>query len=102
MDQIGRFKYKVFFSSDKDRKQIVELTTTNGEKLVDLNEIQNEIISFYKSPMGTAATSTKAVNKSIMKQGPTLNHQQRVMLCSKMKDWPQLVMTKLHELMGIM
>jgi len=53
---------------------------------VDPDAIQNEIITFYKSLMGTAQVSTTAVSKSIMKQGPTLNHSQQMALCVEVTE----------------
>ncbi|KAH0653316.1 hypothetical protein KY289_030994 [Solanum tuberosum] len=36
--------------------------------------------------MGTAQVSTTAVSKSIMKQGPTLNHSQQMALCVEVTE----------------
>lgn len=50
------------------------------KRFVDPDEIQNEIITFYKSLMVTASVSTTAVSESILKQGPTLNQSQQMAL----------------------
>lgn len=70
----------------RDRKQIVELTTDGGAKLVEPAAVSEEIISFYKSLMGPAPVHTTAVNKNIMKTGPTLSHAQQLALCAKVTD----------------
>lgn len=36
----------------RHKKQIVELTSLNGTKIVELAAIQNEIITFYQSQRG--------------------------------------------------
>ncbi|KAG5625986.1 hypothetical protein H5410_011204 [Solanum commersonii] len=50
----------------RHRKQIVELTTVVGVKIVESDEIQKEIITFYQSLMGTAMTNITAVNDLLM------------------------------------
>lgn len=46
-----------------NRKQIMELNSTIGIKLIDPKDIKEEIINFYKGLMGTAAHTLPAVNR---------------------------------------
>ena len=46
----------------------------NGQMLYDPQEIQEELVMFYKSLMGSSAG--KAINAKVMKRGPTLTKQQ--------------------------
>lgn len=65
----------------KDRasgKNITTLTALNGAVLAEPKSIKKEIVDFYKSLMGTAATSLPAVNIQILITAPQLNHQQAV------------------------
>ncbi|XP_055825498.1 uncharacterized protein LOC129894027 [Solanum dulcamara] len=60
--------FTVVMNERRYKKQIVELTSANGEKLVEVAAIQKETITFYQSLMGTAFQSTIAVNKNITKK----------------------------------
>lgn len=51
-----------------------------GDKLTDKNAIREEIISFYKSLIGTTTYSLPAVNREIIKKGSVLNHRQQIEL----------------------
>nr|XP_009608206.1 uncharacterized protein LOC104102245 [Nicotiana tomentosiformis] len=80
---------KYFTAVMKDRtqrKQITEITTLLGDKLTDPEAIKIEIADFYKRLMGSAVNSLHAINRSYMKNGPTLSHQQRVDLCAEITD----------------
>ncbi|XP_060195411.1 uncharacterized protein LOC132624686 [Lycium barbarum] len=83
--QLGDSNNKYFSAVSKERnhrKQIMEITSLTGQKLHDYEEIKQEFVNFYKSLMGSSAHSLPAVNKIIMKKGPTLTHQQRLRLCA--------------------
>lgn len=58
--QLGDANNKYFSAAIKERfhmKQIQELTSLNGAKLTQQEEIKEEIQRFYKSLMGSAAQS---------------------------------------------
>nr|XP_033508779.1 uncharacterized protein LOC108943014 [Nicotiana tomentosiformis] len=87
--QLGDSNSKYFTAMMKDRsqeKQIIKTTTLLGDKPTDLDAIKREIVDFYKSLMGTAATTLPAINKTYMKHGPTLSHQQRVDLYTEVTN----------------
>nr|XP_009804541.1 PREDICTED: uncharacterized protein LOC104249756 [Nicotiana sylvestris] len=62
------------------RKNITILTTLNGAVLTDPKSIKREIVDFYKSLIGTVATTLLVINMQILKNGPQLNHQQAMEL----------------------
>nr|XP_016453422.1 PREDICTED: uncharacterized protein LOC107777786 [Nicotiana tabacum] len=87
--QPGDSNSKYFTAVMKDRsqeKQIIKTTTLLGDKLTDLDAIKREIVDFYKSLMGTTATTLPAINRIYMKHGPTLSYQQRVDLYTEIID----------------
>jgi len=58
------------------RKQIMELNTLARNKIIDPKAIKDEIITFYRSLMGTSAKELHAINRLIMQKGPKSTHQQ--------------------------
>ncbi|XP_019224481.1 PREDICTED: uncharacterized protein LOC109206146 [Nicotiana attenuata] len=87
--KLGDSNSKYFSAMLKERnqrKQIKELTALDGQKLNDADKIKHEIIEFYKSLMGTAATNLPSINREIMKQGPVLSQQQRRQLVAEISD----------------
>ncbi|KAH0698461.1 hypothetical protein KY284_012676 [Solanum tuberosum] len=84
--KLGDSNTKYFSAVCKERsnmKQIMEITSLNGQKLHDPKKIKDEFVSFYKSLMGSSTSTLPAVNKYIMKTGPTLIHQQQLQLCAE-------------------
>ncbi|KAG5583273.1 hypothetical protein H5410_053900 [Solanum commersonii] len=63
-----------------------EILTIGGAKLVTQESIQEEILSFYKSLMGSTNASLPSINRLIMKTGPTLTQQQHKNLCAMVND----------------
>ncbi|XP_060216429.1 uncharacterized protein LOC132643909 [Lycium barbarum] len=70
----------------RQQKQIIELTSLTRQKLTDTKAIQEGIIQFYKSLMGTSAYSLPVVNKTTMSNGPVLSHHQQVELCKEITN----------------
>ncbi|XP_019237290.1 PREDICTED: uncharacterized protein LOC109217490 [Nicotiana attenuata] len=78
--KLGDSNNKFFSAVIKERqqrKQIEELQAIAGGNLTTQAAIKEEIIVFYKSLMGTRAQVLPAVDKMIMKEGPTLTQQQQ-------------------------
>ncbi|KAH0686276.1 hypothetical protein KY289_017034 [Solanum tuberosum] len=69
-----------------NRKQILILTSLTGVILSEQKDIKEEILTFYKSLLGSAAQTLPAVNSVIMRKGPVLNHQQGLQLCRPVTD----------------
>ncbi|XP_019225096.1 PREDICTED: uncharacterized protein LOC109206700 [Nicotiana attenuata] len=74
--------FSAIVKEKKWQKQIVEINALAGGKLTNKNAIREEIISIYKSLMGTTSYSLPAVSREILKKGPVLNHQQQIELCA--------------------
>ncbi|XP_019225971.1 PREDICTED: uncharacterized protein LOC109207494 [Nicotiana attenuata] len=84
--RLGDANSKYFSAIMKERRQrkvITELVNAFGDRLTYDHQIQEEIITFYKSLMGSAATQLPAVNKQVMKNGPVLNHMHHIGLCAE-------------------
>ncbi|XP_075080184.1 uncharacterized protein LOC142165723 [Nicotiana tabacum] len=76
--QLGDSKTKYFSVVVKERNQkkhIREITSLNGVKLIEPKDIQDEIVKFYKSLMGSIFQRLPAINRLNMKRGPTLSQQ---------------------------
>nr|XP_016443798.1 PREDICTED: uncharacterized protein LOC107769130 [Nicotiana tabacum] len=87
--KLGDSNTKYFSAILKERnqkKQIKELISLDGQNLNDVEKIKYEIMKFYKSLMGSAAQTLPAINREIMKQGPTLSQQQRIQLCAEVTE----------------
>lgn len=83
--KLGDSNTKYFSAVCKERsnrKQIIKITSLNGQKLHDLEKIKDDFFSFYKSLMGSTTSTLPAINKYVMKTGPTLTHQQQLQLCA--------------------
>lgn len=81
MDPTKGFEYKIFLSCgqrEKSDKLIKEITSLEGVNLTESKDIQEEIVKFYKSLMGSSAKELPAINRMNMKDGPTLSHQQKL------------------------
>ncbi|XP_019234473.1 PREDICTED: uncharacterized protein LOC109214949 [Nicotiana attenuata] len=77
--RLGDANSKYFSAVVKEKRQrkvITELQDSFGNKITDQQQIQAEIISFYKALMGSTIGNLPAVNKQTMKNGPVLNHEQ--------------------------
>lgn len=71
--KLGDSNNKYFSAVMKEKqltKQIVEINTLLGMKLVNMGDIKNEILDFYKSLMGPASAQLPAVNRIVIKSGP--------------------------------
>lgn len=68
------------------RKQILEITTTDGWKLITPASIREEIVNFYKSLMGTSVNSLLTINREIMQNDPKLTHDQHLSLCTEVSE----------------
>ncbi|KAH0764708.1 hypothetical protein KY285_000579 [Solanum tuberosum] len=87
--KLGDANTKYFSAVIKERSQKKHLggiQSLSGRKLTDPIEIKDEILLFYKSLMGTSSSTLPAVNRTVMKQGPLLSHQQKIQLCSDITD----------------
>lgn len=56
------------------------LTISPGIILLRQDKVKNEIVSFYKGLLGTAAAHLLAINPSVMRNGPTLDKQHQLKL----------------------
>ncbi|XP_056688153.1 uncharacterized protein [Spinacia oleracea] len=77
---VGDSNHHYFFSSLKERNGINRISIlydANGDKLVDSDAIQREIISFYKEFLGSAASSLPSVHLPTLRKGPTLSASAR-------------------------
>ncbi|XP_070046398.1 uncharacterized protein [Nicotiana tomentosiformis] len=87
--KLGDSNTKYFSAVMKERshkKVITKLTNAFGDRLTDQKQIQQEIIAFYKSLMGSRSDHLPVVNREIMKLGPVLTHSQQVSLCAEVTD----------------
>lgn len=79
-------KYFSDVMKEKQRKQILNLTSIDGTNLKEAEDIKLEIVQFYKGLMGTAVHSLPAVNAMIMQQGPVLSNVQQYELNKAFTD----------------
>lgn len=68
------------------RKQLKELAALDGDRMLHGDELNTEVIKFYKSLMGTALPSVTTVNTIVMRKGPHLTHKQQLNLCRPITD----------------
>lgn len=61
----------------KYKKQVVELISIHGDRLVEPNAIQQQILGFYQSLIGAASRHTTIVNKKVLRNGPMLSTSNR-------------------------
>ncbi|XP_019230433.1 PREDICTED: uncharacterized protein LOC109211357 [Nicotiana attenuata] len=59
---------------------IGRLINSTGQILMKANEVETEILKFYKQLLGTSATQLPAVNTEVMQQGYDLSRQQQLQL----------------------
>ena len=74
--QVGDSNHHFFFSSVKERNRqnrITVLFDDCGNKLVEADAIQGEIVGFYKKLLGSAAQSLPAVHIPTLRSGSTLS-----------------------------
>nr|XP_009630155.1 uncharacterized protein LOC104120139 [Nicotiana tomentosiformis] len=62
------------------RNSIGRLITSTGQILQNPTEVEEEILSFYRGLLGTAATQLSAVNPQIIQNGHILNRRQQLQL----------------------
>ena len=73
---MGDSNHHYFFSSLKERNRVNRISIlydANGNKLVDHEAIQKEVISFYKALLGSSAPSLPSVHLPTLRKGPTLS-----------------------------
>jgi len=58
----------------------MKLNTLAENKITDPKAIKDELITFYRSLMGTSSKELHAINRLIMQKGPKLTHQQQLIL----------------------
>ncbi|XP_019259382.1 PREDICTED: uncharacterized protein LOC109237520 [Nicotiana attenuata] len=72
-----------FFANMKGRKaqnQIKMLTAKNGEMINNTEEIQKEIMGFYKQLLGSASENLPAIHPGVLQHGTRLNRSQQLHL----------------------
>nr|XP_009796386.1 PREDICTED: uncharacterized protein LOC104242971 [Nicotiana sylvestris] len=72
-----------FYACVKNRQatnHIGRLTNSAGQLLMNANDVETEILKFYKQLLGTTTTQIPAVNKEVMRQGYNLSRQQQMKL----------------------
>lgn len=87
--QLGDSNTKFFHAYAKMRQNsnaIHRLTRLDGTSCVGQKLIKKEVEEFYKKLMGTASEELTMVDKMIMRRGPSLNHQQQLMLQAECSD----------------
>ncbi|KAH0699374.1 hypothetical protein KY290_014199 [Solanum tuberosum] len=62
------------------RNKILSLTTTDGRMVNNNNDIEEEVIEFYKQLLGSCATQLPAINPMVMRDGPALDRNQQAQL----------------------
>ncbi|PHT81810.1 hypothetical protein T459_14825 [Capsicum annuum] len=75
-----------FFNCMKARasiNNILVLKSLDGRMLQKSDDIEREIIQFYKGLLGTATTSIPAIDLTIMRQGSSITTQQQKMMCKE-------------------
>lgn len=68
------------------QKQILEINSLTCAKLQEPKAIKAEFVDFYKSLMGTAASSLLDVSRLVMRNGPCLSHVQQKDLCANVTE----------------
>src|SRR4051812_17405741 len=74
---------KYFHASMKARhqlKNIKNIQKSDGSFIHNQQELEKEVIDFYKRLMGTAATDLEGIDTGAMRDGAQLNSAQRDML----------------------
>ncbi|XP_060170418.1 uncharacterized protein LOC132601337 [Lycium barbarum] len=78
--------FSVVMKERATRKQILELTSANRDKITTRNGIRDEMVQFYYKLIGTAAHSLPTINKEVMKNGPILTHEQQLSLSAEVTE----------------
>ncbi|XP_056690241.1 uncharacterized protein [Spinacia oleracea] len=87
--QVGDSNSKFFFSAMKERiarNSIDILYDDSGKKLSTTQEIQEEVSSFYKKLIGTAASSLMGVDVGVVRKGKQLSAADAEMLVVPVSD----------------
>ncbi|XP_060190863.1 uncharacterized protein LOC132620187 [Lycium barbarum] len=63
------------------RKQILELQTSVGITITELEDIKEKIIDLYKGLIRDYKSNLPAVDVHVMRQGPVLTQEQKIELC---------------------
>ncbi|XP_075080401.1 uncharacterized protein LOC142165912 [Nicotiana tabacum] len=88
--KLGESNNKYFSALTKERtqrKQITELISLTNRKLVEPEEIREEIVNFYKGLMGSTTYMLPAVNKHTMRKWPCITQQQREEVTVAIKEF---------------
>nr|XP_016457612.1 PREDICTED: uncharacterized protein LOC107781428 [Nicotiana tabacum] len=78
--------FAVVMKERSQRKQVNELVSIMGDKLVHPDSIKKEVVDFYKSLMGSAAQSLPVIDRMNMSNGPKLSQMQKLALCAEVTD----------------
>lgn len=88
--KLGDGNNAYFYASMKNRNsqnKIQKLTRSNGTVTQIKQEMEDEVMSFYKQLLGTAAEKIPATNTAVMREGPMVNRQQqRQLIVSEIKE----------------
>ena len=82
--KLGDANTKFFHAFTKDRMShnaIKSLTTAEGVVLQTQQLIKEEVVSFYKKLMDSAAVSLPMVDRSVVETGPVLSESHKHQLC---------------------
>lgn len=72
--------YHACMKNKQARNSINKLVTRIGQILKSSAEVEEEILSFYRGLLGTAATQLPTVNPEIMQKGHILTRRQQLQL----------------------
>ncbi|XP_019258094.1 PREDICTED: uncharacterized protein LOC109236376 [Nicotiana attenuata] len=88
--KLGDGNNAYFYASMKNRNsqnKIQKLTRSNGTVTQTKQEMEDEVMSFYKQLLGTAAEKIPTINTTVMREGPMVNkQQQRQLIASVTKE----------------
>ncbi|KAM3246065.1 hypothetical protein P3L10_007832 [Capsicum annuum] len=76
----------IFFAQLKNRvaqNTITSLLTSDGTRIFALEELENEILIFYRELLGKSAAILPSVDATVMQLGHTLNREQQQMLAAE-------------------
>ncbi|XP_019258106.1 PREDICTED: uncharacterized protein LOC109236386 [Nicotiana attenuata] len=79
--QLGDSNTAYFFASMKGRKarnQITKLIDSKGNTLTNCQEIENEIVNFYKNLLGSTCGNIPAIHHGKIRKGPMLSRKQQL------------------------
>nr|XP_016455955.1 PREDICTED: uncharacterized protein LOC107779965 [Nicotiana tabacum] len=81
--KLGDANITYFFASTKNiysQNKIKSLIMRNGEVVQTKQEIEEEVLGFYKQLLGSTTESLPAINPVVMRDGPLVNRQQQLQL----------------------